>query len=117
MSIPVLVTLFSGHQRTLSLSLDPSTPLASLPDLLSKYVPKQQQTLSTFSGRPLAIAEGDIASIYEGGPVLLRLGVRLCGGKGGFGSQLRAAGGRMSGRKGEENNDSCVPILHSHIHY
>lgn len=29
----------------------------------------------------------------------LRLSARLCGGKGGFGSQLRAAGGRMSSKK------------------
>src|SRR5215469_1303167 len=40
----------------------------------------------------------------------LRLSVPLCGGKGGFGSQLRAAGGRMSSRKkrqqGEINGSS-----------
>lgn len=36
----------------------------------------------------------------------LRLSPRLLGGKGGFGSQLRAAGGRMSSQK-TSNNDSC----------
>lgn len=36
----------------------------------------------------------------------LRLTPRLKGGKGGFGSQLRAAGGRMSSQK-TSNNDSC----------
>lgn len=40
----------------------------------------------------------------------LRLSAPLCGGKGGFGSQLRAAGGRMSSRKkrnqGEDNGSS-----------
>lgn len=41
-------------------------------------------------------------------PIQLDLLPRLRGGKGGFGSQLRAAGGRMSSKKGqEENNDSC----------
>ena len=41
-------------------------------------------------------------------PIQLELLPRLRGGKGGFGSQLRAAGGRMSSKKGqEENNDSC----------
>ncbi|KAJ9097353.1 hypothetical protein QFC19_006821 [Naganishia cerealis] len=41
-------------------------------------------------------------------PIQLELQPRLRGGKGGFGSQLRAAGGRMSSKKGkEENNDSC----------
>lgn len=38
--------------------------------------------------------------------VTLRLTPRLLGGKGGFGSQLRAAGGRMSSQK-TNNNDSC----------
>ena len=41
--------------------------------------------------------------------VQLRLSVALCGGKGGFGSQLRAAGGRMSSKRKKnqgENNSS-----------
>lgn len=38
--------------------------------------------------------------------VSLRLAPRMLGGKGGFGSQLRAAGGRMSSQK-TSNNDSC----------
>ncbi|KAH7040385.1 telomere stability and silencing-domain-containing protein [Microdochium trichocladiopsis] len=42
--------------------------------------------------------------------ISLRLSLPLCGGKGGFGSQLRAAGGRMSSRKkknqGDENGSS-----------
>jgi len=38
--------------------------------------------------------------------VTLRLTCRVLGGKGGFGSQLRAAGGRMSSQK-TGNNDSC----------
>lgn len=36
----------------------------------------------------------------------LRLSVPLCGGKGGFGSQLRAAGGRMSSRRKKNQGDS-----------
>ncbi|KAI7546843.1 hypothetical protein KC317_g15297, partial [Hortaea werneckii] len=36
----------------------------------------------------------------------LRLSARLCGGKGGFGSQLRAAGGRMSSRKNRNPNQN-----------
>ncbi|SPO05766.1 uncharacterized protein DNG_08453 [Cephalotrichum gorgonifer] len=35
----------------------------------------------------------------------LRLSAPLCGGKGGFGSQLRAAGGRMSSRKKRNQGD------------
>jgi hypothetical protein len=39
-------------------------------------------------------------------PITLELCARLQGGKGGFGSQLRAAGGRMSSGK-NTNTDSC----------
>jgi hypothetical protein len=39
-------------------------------------------------------------------PITLELCARLKGGKGGFGSQLRAAGGRMSAGKAT-NTDSC----------
>lgn len=39
-------------------------------------------------------------------PVTLHLCVRLRGSKGGFGTNLRSAGNRMS-RKTQENNDSC----------
>lgn len=39
-------------------------------------------------------------------PITLDLCARLLGGKGGFGSQLRAAGGRMSSGK-NTNTDSC----------
>ncbi len=38
--------------------------------------------------------------------VTLRLLPRILGGKGGFGSQLRAAGGRMSSQK-TDNKDAC----------
>lgn len=38
--------------------------------------------------------------------VSFRLYAPVLGGKGGFGSQLRAAGGRMSSQK-TSNNDSC----------
>lgn len=41
-----------------------------------------------------------------GHPIDVELAVRVRGGKGGFGTQLRAAGGRMAGGKGA-NKDSC----------
>lgn len=41
-------------------------------------------------------------------PITLEVRMGTRGGKGGFGSQLRAAGGKMSSaRNGEENRDSC----------
>lgn len=47
------------------------------------------------------------ASAQDDEFISLRLSAPLCGGKGGFGSQLRAAGGRMSSkRKGTEDTGS-----------
>ena len=40
-------------------------------------------------------------------PVTLHVGARLLGGKGGFGANLRAAGGRMNMKKDANNVDSC----------
>ncbi|KAF8455057.1 telomere stability and silencing-domain-containing protein [Kalaharituber pfeilii] len=59
--------------------------------------------LSPYSDEP-------ISTLTQNSLLPLRLGSTLPGGKGGFGSQLRAAGGRMSSRKKrgqEENSDSC----------
>ncbi len=48
----------------------------------------------------------DVGNDDDNPLVSLRLVPRMRGGKGGFGSQLRAAGGRMSSQK-TNNNDSC----------
>ena len=85
---------------TLRLYLPRSTPFAALPALLSPLCPLDQQSLCLFSGRSLPTGTLDDDYVH------LRLGVRLPGGKGGFGSQLRAAGGRMSSKR-TENKDSC----------
>jgi len=37
----------------------------------------------------------------------LNLSLRVNGGKGGFGSMLRAQGGRMNSQKGPANTDAC----------
>ena len=75
----------------------PSFPLSLASSLVfsthSSHVPPPQSLISDLK---------DISSNI----VSLRLSPRLLGGKGGFGSQLRAAGGRMSSQK-TNNNDSC----------
>ncbi|GAA5836369.1 hypothetical protein JCM11251_001474 [Rhodosporidiobolus azoricus] len=108
---PVLVSLFHPFPRTLSLSLSPSTPVSSLPALLSPYCPPALQSISYSTGRSLPSPTSSVASLTgsskdEGGFVSLRLAVKTLGGKGGFASQLRAQGGRMSSNKAQ-NTDSC----------
>lgn len=121
--INVLVTSFAGTglPPTLSLSLPPSTPISSLVDELDSRLPASATTsstrllLSTLSSRPVPLnSPSPISSLLPSASsspltkddaalddafLTLRLTPALCGGKGGFGSQLRAAGGRMSKRK------------------
>ena len=109
--VPVLVSLFHPHPRTLSLALPSSTSISSLASLLAPYCPPAAQVLALSSGKPLprspsstlATLRPDAAATSF---VALRLTPRLPGGKGGFASQLRAQGGRMSSNKAQ-NTDSC----------
>jgi Silencing defective 2 N-terminal ubiquitin domain len=107
-TVPVLVSTFHPFS-TLSFAVPDSTPLSSLPRLLSRYCPVEQQSLSQQSGRSLpSHPSATVADLVRGDgfPVCIRLAVRLPGGKGGFGSQLRAAGGRMSSGR-HSDNGSC----------
>ena len=110
-SATVLVSTFAPFS-TLCLPVPSETPFDDLYDILavkypdlpnphdlllrptSNFVPSPTTTLSSF--------------LQDGGSreISLQLLPRLLGGKGGFGSQLRAAGGRMSSQK-TSNNDSC----------
>lgn len=60
--------------------------------------------ISSLTGPPVRNAYGQMVQQ----PITLEVRMGTRGGKGGFGSQLRAAGGKMSSaRNGEENRDSC----------
>ncbi|PSS05510.1 hypothetical protein PHLCEN_2v3792 [Hermanssonia centrifuga] len=115
MSTSVLVSTFPPFP-TLSVSANLDTTLSDLYDLLVERYPDLPSSdsehldlfLSPHSG-PLPSPDTPLASLLEdedGTLLTLRLIPRLRGGKGGFGSQLRAAGGRMSSQK-TSNNDSC----------
>ncbi|KAJ2906948.1 uncharacterized protein MKZ38_009811 [Zalerion maritima] len=58
------------------------------------------------SGYPIStlLADGESDDSYDS--INVDLCGRLCGGKGGFGSQLRAAGGRMSSKRKKNQGDS-----------
>lgn len=106
----VLVSTFSPFPP-LTLSLSSETPVFQLPDLvgdrLGLDLDQHNLYLSTLQG-PLDLSKTLLEDLVDenGSLVSLRLSARLLGGKGGFGSQLRAAGGRMSSQK-TSNNDSC----------
>ena len=106
-TVNILLTSFAGLglPRTLSLPVQAS---ASLHDVLSTILSRLPRIdhpliITTTSNKQLLPSNQDaISSLlsHKHDTILpLRLSVRLCGGKGGFGSQLRAAGGRMSSRK------------------
>ncbi|TBU38410.1 telomere stability and silencing-domain-containing protein [Dichomitus squalens] len=117
MSTSVLISTFSPFP-TLTLSVPSGTSFAGLYELLAERYPSlplhsdaADLVLTPTSG-PIPEAHAPLFTLLNGddepGNTLLslRLVPRLRGGKGGFGSQLRAAGGRMSSQK-TSNNDSC----------
>ncbi|KIP10460.1 hypothetical protein PHLGIDRAFT_101108 [Phlebiopsis gigantea 11061_1 CR5-6] len=110
MSTSVLVSAFSPFP-TLNVSAPANTCYGDLYELLSERYPDlpTNDLLLTLHSGPIPSSETPVASLLDHGNrglLTLRLIPRLRGGKGGFGSQLRAAGGRMSSQK-TSNNDSC----------
>jgi hypothetical protein len=116
--INVLITSFPGLDlpSTLALPLSSTTSISELRSRLQERVPafNDRLILTTLSNKQLPIASpipiSDLLTESEDAFLSLRLSVPLCGGKGGFGSQLRAAGGRMSSKRkrnqGENNGSS-----------
>lgn len=117
-STSLLIQTFSPFP-SLTLTVPSLTPLSEIPSLLQSryhdlpYTDPSDYILSTHRGQSISPAS-PISSLHSSENdelstpnfVTLRLTPRLVGGKGGFGSQLRAAGGRMSSQK-TSNNDSC----------
>ncbi|KAH9481686.1 Telomere maintenance protein SDE2 [Psilocybe cubensis] len=110
----VLIQAFAPFQ-TLTLSAPESAKISDLLPLIHEKYPAFPTSLtssvlfSTHSGQvpPADSLVSDLKSLDASDElVTLRLSPRVLGGKGGFGSQLRAAGGRMSSQK-TNNNDSC----------
>ena len=112
--INVLLTSFPGLSLppTLSIPISASAPISDLTSRLADRLPQLETRfiLTTSSNRALqASSHAPISSLLDGDHdtiLPLRLSVPLCGGKGGFGSQLRAAGGRMSSKKRKTAGDA-----------
>jgi hypothetical protein len=117
--INVLLTSFPGLglPPTLSLPLPATTTIVEYREQLYQRAPlswNNRLILTTISNTQLDLSStAPIADLLFGPEdefLSLRLSAPLCGGKGGFGSQLRAAGGRMSSKRkrtqGENNGSS-----------
>jgi hypothetical protein len=105
LSVPEDTTLEDLHAVLLARYPFPPSTAADLrlyPVSGSPVANETTTTLASLLGKPRGDDDDD-----GGNPLIsLRLVPRMRGGKGGFGSQLRAAGGRMSSQK-TSNNDSC----------
>lgn len=117
-TINVLLTSFPGLNlpSTLALPLPAETSISQLQERIHERLPAHNSRLilTTISNKQLPTASlspiSDLLISRQDDFLSLRLAVPLCGGKGGFGSQLRAAGGRMSSKRkrnqGEDNGSS-----------
>lgn len=117
-TINVLLTSFPGLNlpKTLVLPIPSTSSVAELCYQLAERIPpfNDRLVLTTASNKQLELNSCEqistLVSSDSDAFLSLRLSARLCGGKGGFGSQLRAAGGRMSSKKkrnqGENNGSS-----------
>ena len=115
----VLLSLFAPFQ-SLAFDVSSDSTLGELPAIIEARYPQlpshllssTSTTLSSGQG-PLDLDDTPLSALHTASSgssssrmITLRLAPSLLGGKGGFGSQLRAAGGRMSSQK-TSNNDSC----------
>ncbi|KAL1647387.1 hypothetical protein SLS58_002715 [Diplodia intermedia] len=120
-TINVLLTSFPGLglPKTLSLPLPAASTIADFNAALSQRIPafdnrlilttNSNKLLPPDSATPLSSLLSPSSAEQQDATAFLplRLTAPLCGGKGGFGSQLRAAGGRMRKKRGAgENNGS-----------
>ncbi|KAM4059929.1 telomere stability and silencing domain-containing protein [Hirsutella rhossiliensis] len=112
-NLNVLIATFGGLglPSTLVLPVSPTTTVTQLREELYERLPSTDSrlVLTTISNRQLPeqseVPVSSYLSTSDDEFLSLRLAVPLCGGKGGFGSQLRAAGGRMSSRKNRNQDD------------
>ncbi|EDU48281.1 Telomere-Sde2 multi-domain protein [Pyrenophora tritici-repentis] len=112
---PITVIVNSIRGQNIAFATEKDAPLTSIYDTLYERAPWIQNSsyiLTTNSRRSVRHDTTPISSLLSSPAdtfLSLRLTVPLCGGKGGFGSILRAQGGRMSSRKkkqGDANGSS-----------
>ncbi|KAF1943171.1 hypothetical protein EJ02DRAFT_374395 [Clathrospora elynae] len=107
---PITVIVNSIKGQNIAFAAHKDAPLNSIYDTLYERAPWIQTSsyiLTTNSRRSVSHGAAPISSLLSSPSdtfLSLRLTVPLCGGKGGFGSILRAQGGRMSSRKKKDGD-------------
>ncbi|KAL1792581.1 hypothetical protein ACET3X_009088 [Alternaria dauci] len=107
---PVTVIVNSIRGQNIAFATQKDAPLTSIYDTLYQRAPWIQNSsyiLTTNSRRSVRHDAAPVSSLLSSPAdtfLSLRLTVPLCGGKGGFGSILRAQGGRMSSRKKKQGD-------------
>lgn len=109
-TVNVLLTTFAGLAlpTTTCLPYHIATPLSTVVSDIYTRLPSaaSNTVLTTVENQHVdSQSKQPLSSLINDGSDFLTLQIRgrLCGGKGGFGSQLRAAGGRMSSRKNRQS--------------
>ncbi|KAI0124964.1 telomere stability and silencing-domain-containing protein [Xylariales sp. AK1849] len=114
-TINVFVSSLPGLGPALNIPITTTTSIEQLQNTIYSRLGTdhldQRFILTTNSNKQLLASDLPISSLCKPDDdfLPLRLSLPLCGGKGGFGSQLRAAGGRMSSKRkktGNENDSS-----------
>ncbi|PSN69136.1 hypothetical protein BS50DRAFT_572302 [Corynespora cassiicola Philippines] len=110
---PITIIVNSLRGQNIAFATPKDAPLTSIYDTLHERAPwvaNSSYILTTNARRTVCHdASTPISSLLSSPAdtfLPLRLTVPLCGGKGGFGSILRAQGGRMSSRKKRQNGDA-----------
>ncbi|KAJ6090208.1 hypothetical protein N7486_009023 [Penicillium sp. IBT 16267x] len=118
-NVNILLSSFPGLSlpSTLSFSLPSTSSVSDLTEKVASYLPSplslQSLILTTTNNKQITPSADSLQSLIvrDGASVdsnllPVRLSVPMCGGKGGFGSQLRAAGGRMSSKRKRNQGDN-----------
>lgn len=120
-NVNILLSSFPGLSlpTTVSFSLAPTSTISDLTDKVASYLPSslslQSLILTTTNNKQITPSSDPLRSLFftrdgttsdTSALLPVRLSVPLCGGKGGFGSQLRAAGGRMSSKRKRNQGDN-----------
>ncbi|KAF1993350.1 hypothetical protein P154DRAFT_527825 [Amniculicola lignicola CBS 123094] len=111
-SSPITIIVSSIRGANIAFPISKSAPLTTLYDTLYERAPwihNSTYILTTNARRTVQHSNAPVSDLLTSSTdtfLPLRLTVPLCGGKGGFGSILRAQGGRMSSRKKRDQGDA-----------